>query len=104
MANFRYEVNLNDAPADDVTVELVPDELFHTSPVNELDFTVVAVSPKIPLWQFGCLPLIESTGKTSEGEWLTIIQHPNGQRKQICVRENKFIQRTEDILWYTTDT
>jgi endonuclease G len=104
MANFRYEVNLNDAPADDVTVELVPDELFHTSPVNELDFTVVAVSPKIPLWQFGCLPLIESTGKTSEGEWLTIIQHPNGQRKQICVRENKFIKRTEDMLWYTTDT
>ena len=104
MANFQYEVNLKDAPADDVTVELVPDELFYTSPVNELDFTVVAVSPKVPLWQFGCLPLIEATGKTSEGEWLTIIQHPSGQRKQICVRENKFIKRTEDMLWYTTDT
>ena len=65
---------------------------------------MVAVSPKVPLWQFGCLPLIEATGKTSEGEWLTIIQHPSGQRKQLCVRENKFIKRTDDMLWYTTDT
>ena len=103
-ANFQYEVNLKDAPANEVTVELVPDELFYTSPVSELDFTVVAVSPKVPLWQFGCLPLIEATGKTSEGEWLTIIQHPSGQRKQLCVRENKFIKRTDDMLWYTTDT
>jgi len=103
-ANFRYEVNLKDAPAEQVTVDLVPDELFHTSPVNELDFTVVAISPKVPLWQFGCLPLIEATGKTSEGEWLTIIQHPSGQRKQVCVRENKFVKRTNDMLWYTTDT
>jgi endonuclease G len=103
-ANFQYEVNLRDVAAEHVTVDLVPDELFHTSPANELDFTVVAVSPKVPLWQFGCLPLIEATGKTSEGEWLTIIQHPSGQRKQLCVRENKFIKRTEDMLWYTTDT
>lgn len=104
MANFRYEVNLKDTPAEGVTVELVPDELFYTSPVNELDFTVVAVSPKVPLRQFGCLPLIEATGKTAEGEWLTVIQHPSGQRKQICVRENKFVKRTDDMLWYTTDT
>jgi len=103
-ANFQYEVNLKDVAAQEVTVELVPDELFHTSPVEEFDFTVVAVSPKVPLWQFGCLPLIETTGKTSEGEWLTIIQHPSGQRKQVCVRENKFIKRTESMLWYTTDT
>jgi endonuclease G len=103
-ANFQYEVNLKDVPAQEVTVELVPDELFHTSPVEEFDFTVVAVSPKVPLPQFGFLPLIEATGKTSEGEWLTIIQHPSGQRKQICVRENKFIKRTDNMLWYTTDT
>lgn len=104
MANFRYEVNLRDTVAPEVTVQLAPDELFYTSPVNALDFTVVAVSPQVPLWQFGFLPLIEATGKTSEGEWLTIVQHPSGQRKQVCVRENKFVKRTEDMLWYTTDT
>jgi endonuclease G, mitochondrial len=104
MANFRYEVNLKDVVAEEVTVELVPDELFHTSPVDQLDFTVVAISPKVSLRQFGFLPLIKDTGKTAEGEWLTIIQHPSGQRKQLCVRENKFVKRTDNMLWYTTDT
>jgi endonuclease G len=39
-----------------------------------------------------------------EGEWLTIIQHPNGEPKQVCVRENRLIKRTNDVLWYSTDT
>ena len=35
---------------------------------------------------------------------MTIIQHPDAQRKQVCVRENKLLTRTDDVLWYTTDT
>lgn len=104
MANFEFEVNLKDEPVGPIAVELRPDALFYTSPQNALDFTVVAVSDAIPLNAYGCLPLIEATGKTSEGEWLTVIQHPAGGRKQVCVRENKFIRRTNDMIWYTTDT
>jgi endonuclease G len=103
-AHFHYEVDLSDAPVGPVVVELRPEKLFFTSPQNELDFSVVAVDGGVPLTSYGCLPLVEITGKVSEGEWLTIIQHPNGGRKQVCVRENKFVKRTNDMLWYTTDT
>lgn len=106
-AQFRYELDLdgNELPA--VNYRLLPDELFFTS--EPLDYTVVAVEAvsqdkTTPLSVFGCLPLIETTGKATEGEWLTIIQHPEGQRKQICVRENQLIKRNTDSLWYATDT
>jgi endonuclease G len=104
VAHFHYEVDLADAPVGPIVAELKPEKLFFTSPQNQLDFSVVAVDGAIPLAQYGFLPLLETTGKVSEGEWLTIIQHPNGGRKQICVRENKLIQRKDDVLWYTTDT
>ena len=104
MANFHFEVNLKDQPLDPIAVALAPDALFFTSPKEELDFTVVALSDGVPLDEFGCLPLIETVGKVSDGEWLTIIQHPAGNRKQICVRENKLIERKDNVLWYTTDT
>jgi endonuclease G len=104
MAHFHYEVNLKDEAVGPVSAELEPDTLFFTSPQDELDFTVVALSGAVPLVEFGCLPLLGTNGKNSEGEWLTIIQHPSGGRKQLCVRENKLIARKEDVLWYTTDT
>ena len=66
---------------DVILVRARPSELFFTR--KELDFTVVAVEPTAqegatPLSDFGCLPLIEATGKVLEGEWLTVIQHPDG--------------------------
>ena len=39
-----------------------------------------------------------------DGEWLTIVQHPKGERKQVCVRENQLLKRDTDVLWYSTDT
>lgn len=106
-AQFRYELDLGDAELPPISYRLMPGELFHTR--RDLDYTVVAVEAvsqgsATPLSDFGCLPLIEATGKVSEGEWLTIIQHPDGGRKQICVRENQFIKRGQDVIWYTTDT
>jgi len=107
LAQFRYEIDLADTELAPINYRLAPDELFFTLP--QLDYTVVAVEPTsqdnpAPLSDFGCLPLIETTGKVSEGEWLTVIQHPDGARKQICVRENQFLKRDNDVLWYSTDT
>lgn len=106
-AQFRYELDLGDAELAPIRYRLRPDDLFHTR--RDLDYTVVAVEAVsegngTPLSDFGCLPLVEATGKVSEGEWLTVIQHPDGGRKQICVRENQFIKRAPDVIWYTTDT
>ncbi len=81
--------------------------LFYTS--IELDFTLVGVAPRDlsgnqELAGLGWLPLIGGPGKAAEGEWLTIIQHPAGQLKQLCVRENQLLKRDTDVLWYSTDT
>jgi endonuclease G, mitochondrial len=92
---------------DPIAFELAPQDFFFND--EALDFAVVAVAPKAmrgekELCSFGCLPLIEKQGKVLVGEWLTIIQHPNGDRKQVCVRENQLVRIDDDVLWYSTDT
>jgi endonuclease G, mitochondrial len=106
-AQFDYETDLQDRPTGPVDFALNPQQLFYTSP--ELDFTIVAVAARSTdgaqnLEQFGWLPLLDTPGKSIEGEWLTIVQHPSGERKQLCVRENRLLKKAEDVLWYSTDT
>jgi endonuclease G, mitochondrial len=106
-AQFDYETDLQDRPTGPVDFALNPQQLFYTSP--ELDFTIVAVAARSTdgaqnLEQFGWLPLLDTPGKSFEGEWLTIVQHPSGERKQLCVRENRLLKRADDVLWYSTDT
>ncbi len=106
-AQFRYERAVDGHELTPVRFRLEPDRLFFTS--KKLDFSVVAVGARdvtgaTALDAFGFLPLIDVTGKVAEGEWLTIVQHPAGQLKQVCVRENQLLRRTDDFLWYSTDT
>lgn len=106
-AEAFYEYGLLGEEAATERFALEPQKLFHTS--KELDFTIVAVAPvaasgRARLEDIGWLPLISATGKTLQGEWLTIIQHPRGERKQLCVRENQLIKCDTDVLWYSTDT
>jgi endonuclease G, mitochondrial len=106
-AQFQFERDIDGRQIDPAIFLLEPQKLFFTAAA--LDFTVVAVAPQAqnsdrPLSTYDFLPLVGTLGKVTEGEWLTIIQHPNGERKQVCVRENRFIKRTDDVLWYSTDT
>ncbi|NKK77696.1 DNA/RNA non-specific endonuclease [Rhizobium leguminosarum] len=105
-AEFDLELDVFDKPKIPIRFDFDPDRLFITSAA--LDYTVVAVKPLsdtgITLDRYGFLPMIGEPGKVVEGEWLTIIQHPAGEAKQVCIRENKFVKRTADCLWYTTDT
>lgn len=78
---------------------------------ERLDFCLVSVAPgsldgRQQLADFAWVPLNPAPGKTVMGEYLTIIQHPGGEPKQICVRENKLLKydETGDTLWYQTDT
>jgi endonuclease G, mitochondrial len=107
IAQFRVELDIDGNVQAVVPFSLAPDRLFYTS--MDRDFTVVAVEPRsndsaADLTEFGFLPLVGTLGKVAEGEWLTIIQHPNGERKQVCVRENKLLKIAGDVLWYSTDT
>jgi endonuclease G len=106
IAEFDYERDVYDNLKKVQVFRLRPDQLFETS--AELDFSVVAVETAsregLPLASFGFLPLIRTTGKAVEGEWLTIIQHPDRREKQVCIRENKLLKRGDDVLLYSTDT
>lgn len=107
IAQFDYERDVEGRLKEVAAFELMPKELFHAH--QPLDFAVVAVKPRAAnsnrmLSEFGVLPLVGRVGKVAEGEWLTIVQHPGGEVKQLCVRENKLLKRAENVLWYSTDT
>jgi endonuclease G len=104
---FEYEKSEEGKQLNGVKFALEPENLFLTN--EPLDFSVVAVAPRAlnaerELGEFGFLPLIGGTGKATEGEWLTIIQHPRGELKQVSVRENRLLRKSDDVLWYSTDT
>jgi hypothetical protein len=64
---------------------LDPDLLFLTSPIDELDFTLVAVDPLntagARLESFGWSRLIAELGKGVQGERINIVHHPQGTAK-----------------------
>jgi endonuclease G, mitochondrial len=106
-AQFGFERDYNGVQRTPQVFAMRPNVLYFAD--QTLDFAIVAIASnsdnsEVPLASFGHLPLLATTGKVSEGEWLSIIQHPNGELKQVCVRENKLVKRTENELWYSTDT
>jgi endonuclease G len=102
-----YEHDAEGLERDASQYALEPDRLFYAR--EDLDFAVVAVAPRArddarSLSDFSWLRLVADPGKALLGSYLTIIQHPGGQRKQICVRENQLIRMDEKVVWYATDT
>jgi endonuclease G len=115
-AQFGYEHDLDGVVRDPVEFNLDPYQLFFTS--VELDITLCAVAPfadkGVPLERFGWLPLIPLQGKVVDGEWVTIIQHPGGQPKQIAIHASQIIKLDpkgvgagaglKHFIHYSTDT
>ncbi|MFK4382430.1 DNA/RNA non-specific endonuclease [Bradyrhizobium sp. USDA 223] len=107
IADFNYELDASGQERVPVRFGFEPGRFFYTN--DRLDFSVVAVAPASlsgheELEDWGWLPLSDAPGKADPGEYLTIIQHPSGQMKQVCVRENKLLKYVGDFLWYNTDT
>lgn len=109
LAEFEYERDVLGRDKPVVSFRLLIDP----PPITDkaLDFCLVAVDGHAaasgrPLSDFRWLPLDPTPGKAFVGEYLTIVQHPGGERKQVCVRENKLIRFDENgsTLWYQTDT
>jgi endonuclease G len=107
IADFDYELDILGMERSPVRFAFEPGKFFYTN--NKLDYTIVAIaqssqSGSRDLVDWGWLPLSGEPGKGDPGEYLTIIQHPGGQLKQICVRENKLLKYVGDFVWYLTDT
>lgn len=103
---FDYLIGLDGEPFPTAFYDFVPQEFFLTD--KHLDFTLIAVNPAPDdgreLEEFGWIHLFADEGKAIKGEYMTIIQHPNGEPKQIAMRENELIDVLEDFLIYQTDT
>ena len=106
LVEFNYQDDVNFMPCPTCTFRLNPEQFFVTD--EELDFTLVALkdnpsSEKHPK-DFGHLNLISEEGKILEGEYVSIIQHPNGGPKAVTIRENKVSSISGDFVHYLTDT
>jgi V8-like Glu-specific endopeptidase len=103
---FNYQVGLSGAILPTTTFTLDPDEFFCAD--KALDYAVVAVRSAgtggQSLSDFGWNPLIEEEGKAIVSQWLNLIQHPNGETKQLGLRENQLLDVLDDFLHYETDT
>jgi hypothetical protein len=110
-AEFDYQSSLGGGMMPSIVVELDPDLFFVTSPMKELDFTLVGVKERSAsgraVAEFGYHPLTALEDEVLAGECVTVIQHPKGDPKQVALRENEVLKlpRTEDrFLHYQTDT
>jgi endonuclease G len=103
---FNYQSGLDGAALPSVVFALEPGEFFLTD--EKLDFTLVAVRVvslnDMPLSEFGFNRLDETQGKVLLGEYVNIIQHPNGEPKQLALRENQVVDLLDNYLHYMTDT
>lgn len=107
----RAEFGFEHDPSGGDRVPVAFDFDLRTRPIirADLDFCLVAVHAQSVDGQafrddFGWLMLDSTPGKTLAHEYLTIIQHPAGERKQVCVRENRLLKYQDHTLWYQTDT
>lgn len=86
-----------------VFVNFDPATFFVTD--KTLDFSLVALQGDLaPISRMGFNGLSAEEGKVIVGEYVSIIQHPSGERKQLALRENQIVDVLDDFLHYKTDT
>lgn len=115
----KYELQFNYQFSDDGS-RLLPHETYQFDPASGfltdpvLDFTVVAVQPRVRTEngvtahvlagdEFGFLPLTKNYFY-SEKQLANVIQHPNGQHKQIAIQENELVSIHRSVVRYVADT
>jgi endonuclease G len=107
IVEFDYELDVSARPRATTRFALQPSALFLND--RALDFALAAIAPE-PLHGGGALAdydfqrLNPEEGKINPGEFVTIIQHPSGQPKQIALRENELLSIEDTTLLYQSDT
>lgn len=102
---FNYEQDITGRYLTTYRYRLDP-MVFHTSPWDELDYTLVGVEAAAelsPLESWGHLEL-NPFADPIPSEHVVIIQHPNGGLKQIALTANQVVRVNSPHIHYTTDT
>jgi endonuclease G len=104
---FDYELDLVGRPRA-VTRFMIDSSVFVTDPVTGLDYTVLAIGQRLdgelPLETFGFSPISDASDKHMLGEFANIVQHPQGRFKEVVLRENRLVSRSDVALHYLADT
>jgi endonuclease G, mitochondrial len=100
---FNFEDGIDGQPLQPRLFPLDPATFFLTD--EGLDFALVAVKagPQ-ELAQFGFNRTISAEGKAIAGDFVTIVQHPEGQKKQVALRDNRIVDVLDNFLHYEADT
>ncbi|MFC4313351.1 DNA/RNA non-specific endonuclease [Steroidobacter flavus] len=105
---FDYELDPQDRLMGVTRFALAPTVFFQTDEQDDLDFTLVAVGPRIDgnkeLSSFGWCQMSDASDKHALGEWANIVQHPDGRYKEVVLRENRLVSRLDTVLHYVADT
>ncbi|GAB5526283.1 MAG: DNA/RNA non-specific endonuclease [Roseivirga sp.] len=105
---FDYELDWKEHFMESTIFTVDPDRFFHTSAESDLDYTIVAIGTRISgqaeIKDLGFLPIKAQDYKHVVGMPLNAIQHPRGARKQLVIRNNRLLYRTENTLIYSSDT
>jgi endonuclease G, mitochondrial len=106
--HFFYEYDAQGYPLPPVVFKFDTTGFFNN---ETLDYCFVAVKPtdvtgKVSLESIGYLYLDKALGKIGDAneEKLNIIHHPQGDYKQISIRENTFVGIESTKIFYETDT
>lgn len=116
---FDYEETFEGEVLPSAIFDFAPSVLFMSDPASGgLDYALVAVEsraradsgrPDAELAEFGHHILIRAEGKLVKGELIHSIHHPEGQPRQVSLRENRLMALADPALqgmWmhYETDT
>lgn len=106
VVRFDYQLGEEGKPLPTSVFGFVPDEFFVTDAL--LDYTLVAVAPTAqegtPLAHFGWNRLNPQQGKILRGYPVNIIQHPEGDYKQIVLSNNRVLDLVDHYFLYEADT
>jgi len=100
---FNYQDDVDGKPLHCKQLAFDPDTFFVADQAR--DFALVAlVATAEELAEFGFNPLIRAEGKAIVGEYVTIVQHPNGEKKQLVLRDQQIVDVPAEFLHYMADT
>ncbi|MFC6099102.1 endonuclease [Olivibacter domesticus] len=107
-AAFDYEKGTNGLPKQVKYFRFDCSRLFYTN--EELDYSIIALESITAdglhnISEFAFLTLNPNLGKTKEGNYVSIIQHPDGKMKKVALRENQVTNLDmPKFIRYMTDT
>ena len=108
LAEFDYERDIFGSMLKVTRFVFAPDLCFLTNGKDHLDYTVVALGNRVSgekdLASFGFIPISSARNKHQLGDYVNIIQHPDGRLKEAVLRENQLVARNGTTLHYLTST